>query len=128
MLKEYHITPVPKPRMTQRDRWKKRPCVVRYHAFKDECRHVGIELSESGDRVIFILPMPRSWSEKKKRAFDGKPHQQTPDVDNLLKSLLDAIYSNDCGVWGIMVKKVWGRTGKILIKMTSSDKERNGGI
>ena len=29
-----------KPRMTQRDKWKKRPCVLRYHAFRDKMRHV----------------------------------------------------------------------------------------
>ncbi len=33
-----HIEPMGAPRMTQRDRWAKRPCVLRYHAFKDVLR------------------------------------------------------------------------------------------
>jgi len=89
---------------------------MRYRSFKDECRHAGVEVPESGCHVIFILPMPKSWSDKKKKELDGKPHQQTPDVDNLLKSLLDAIYTDDCGVWAVMVEKRWGRSGKIQIK------------
>ncbi len=86
-MKEYAITPVPKPRMTQRDKWKKRPVVLRYHAFKDEVRAAGVELEESGQHIIFVLPMPKSWSKKKQREMVGKPHQQKPDKDNLEKAL-----------------------------------------
>lgn len=46
----------------------------------------------------------------------GKPHQQKPDADNLLKSLMDAIYSEDCAVWDIRVTKRWGNAGEIIIK------------
>lgn len=38
---EYPIVPVPKPRMTQRDKWQKRPAVMRYRAFCDEVRAKG---------------------------------------------------------------------------------------
>ena len=31
----FEIKPLGKPRMTQRDRWAKRPCVNRYYAYKD---------------------------------------------------------------------------------------------
>ena len=34
--------------------------------------------------------MPKSWSLKKKKAMNGKPHRQTADIDNLLKALIDA--------------------------------------
>ena len=34
----YDITPCPKPRQTQSDKWKKRPPVLRYRAFADEVR------------------------------------------------------------------------------------------
>ncbi len=36
--KHFPIDVVGKPRMTQRDKWKKRPCVLRYRAFADELR------------------------------------------------------------------------------------------
>ena len=42
----YPITPVPKPRMTRRDRWAKRPCVLRYWAFKDEVRLRRVSLPD----------------------------------------------------------------------------------
>lgn len=38
----YPLTPVPKPRMTKSDAWRKRPCVMRYWAFKDKVRELGI--------------------------------------------------------------------------------------
>ncbi|MNJ68120.1 Endodeoxyribonuclease RusA [compost metagenome] len=45
----------------------------------------------------------------------GKPHQQKPDADNLLKALMDAIYNEDCSVWDVRVTKRWGDTGEITI-------------
>lgn len=37
-MQVFDICPLPKPRMTQRDRWAKRPAVLRYRAFCDEVR------------------------------------------------------------------------------------------
>ncbi|HHQ6593929.1 RusA family crossover junction endodeoxyribonuclease [Serratia fonticola] len=114
-MKTYAIVPIPKPRMTQRDRWAKRPPVLRYFAFCDEIRHNRISLPESGYHVTFVLPMPPSWSKKKRAEMAGKPHQQKPDADNLLKALMDAIYNEDCSVWDVRVTKRWGDTGEITI-------------
>ncbi|MBH2937751.1 RusA family crossover junction endodeoxyribonuclease [Serratia marcescens] len=115
-MKTYSIIPVPKPRMTQRDRWALRPPVLRYRAFCDEVRHNRISLPESGYHVTFVMPMPPSWSKKKRAEMVGKPHQQKPDADNLLKALMDAIYSEDCAVWDVRVTKRWGNAGEIIIK------------
>jgi len=114
----YPITPVPKPRMTQRDkRGDKRPSVARYHAFKDEVALRKVEVPISGAKIMFILPMPRTWSKKRKDAMDAMPHQQKPDLDNLLKALLDAVYSDDSRVWHIAdLSKSWGYKGSILIE------------
>lgn len=60
--------------------------------------------------------MPQSWSKKKKEQMNDTPHQQTPDVDNLLKAVLDAIYDQDGVVWDIHVKKRWGYGGAICIE------------
>lgn len=116
MTKEYLITPIPKPRMTRSDKWKKRDCVQRYYSFKDEVQANNISLPESDYHVIFVLPMPKSWSKKKKLEMNGKPHQQKPDKDNLEKALLDAIFDDDCKIWDGRVTKLWGEVGKILIK------------
>src|SRR5690606_13682513 len=57
---EFAITATPKPRMTQADRWLKRPPVLRYRAFCDEIRLKGAKLP-SRYRATFVLPMPPSW-------------------------------------------------------------------
>lgn len=112
----YPIVPMGKPRMTRADKWKKRPEVMRYRAFCDEVRLRGVVLPESGAHVIFILPMPASWSKKKRQEHNGKPHQQKPDWDNMAKALQDAIYHDDARVWNCQVTKLWGEVGQIIIR------------
>lgn len=112
----YPITPVPKPRQTQSDRWNKRPRVLRYRAFADECRARKVVVPECGAHITFVLPMPASWSNKKRDTMDGQPHQVKPDKDNLEKALLDAIYGDDSVVWDSRVTKIWGESGAIIIK------------
>lgn len=107
--------------MTQRDKWLKpaRPAVQRYRDFKDECARAGVILPESGASVTFVLPVSRSWSAKKKAAMIGQPHQQRPDVSNLLKALEDALYLDDSAIWHYAgLKKVWGEEGQIVIEVS----------
>lgn len=111
----YPITPVPAPRMTRADRWKKRPCVLRYFAFKDEVRLRKVTL-ESGHEITFHLPMPNSWSAKKKATMNGRPHKQKPDIDNLYKALSDSIYEDDSHISSISIKKRWAYEGGITIE------------
>lgn len=115
-LVKYDIDPVPAPRMVQSDRWKKRPVVLRYFAYKDEVRLRRVQLYESGSHITFVLPMPKTWSKKKKVAMLGMPHQQKPDWDNLAKGLFDAVYDEDSQVHDVRVSKIWGETGAILIE------------
>lgn len=110
----YPIEPVAKPRMTQRDKWKKRPCVMRYRAFKDKCRAHRVELPQPC-KVVFHLPMPDSWSVIKMLANDGKPHTQRPDIDNLGKGLLDAVLQEDSHIWSVRFEKRWSRAPGIEI-------------
>ena len=112
----YLITPVPKPRQTRSDKWKKRPCVMRYRAFADECRLKGVHVHDMGDTIIFNMPMPKSWSKSKKTKMNGACHQQKPDIDNLLKALLDATKKEDCTVWNVSTYKLWAHEGSIEIE------------
>jgi Holliday junction resolvase RusA-like endonuclease len=107
--------------MTQRDRWKKRPCVERYWAYKDQIRDSGLDLPDSGFHVVFVIPMPKSWSKKKRELMRGCPHQQKPDKDNLEKGLLDAVLDEDCRVWDSRVTKIWGDEGRIRISMIEQE-------
>lgn len=116
MGKTIKINPIGKVRMTQSDKWKKRPCVMRYRAFADELRYKcnlqGIEI-DTCLNAIFTLPMPKSWSKKKKEMMNGKPHQQKPDIDNICKALLDPLLKDDSGVHQLIVSKIWGYEGSI---------------
>lgn len=118
----YPITPVPKPRMTRGDQWKKRPATARYWAFKDEVRIRGVVLPEDGANVLFIMPMPASWSKKKKAEMDGMMHKQKPDLDNLMKALGDAVYDDDSRISSLSgLGKVWGKEGAIVITIGEED-------
>jgi Holliday junction resolvase RusA-like endonuclease len=115
------ITPVPKPRMTQSDRWKKRPAVVRYYRYKDsllyEALAQGFYLTDEIE-LVFGLPMPKSWSKKKKAEMNGKPHQAKPDIDNLSKAVMDALLDEDSHIWSLRASKFWSDKGSLVIKTT----------
>ena len=117
-MKIYHITAVAKPRQTRSDKWKKRPCVMRYRAFADELRAAGVELPDQYHITIF-LPMPKSWSKKRRLEMDCQPHRQKPDKDNLEKAILDSLYGDDSHVWDGRVTKRWGQTGRMVIESIS---------
>jgi len=111
----YMIDPCPAPRQVRSDKWKPRPMVVRYRAFRDHVRLLNIRFN-NGASVIFYVKMPKSWSEKKKEKMAGQPHQQTPDLDNYFKALADSIFENDSHIFSIKLKKVWGYVGAIEIR------------
>jgi Holliday junction resolvase RusA-like endonuclease len=102
--------------MTQSDRWKKRPCVMRYWAFCDQVKQNKVKLPLFDAKVIFYLPMPESWSAKKRFEYFLRPHQQRPDLSNLLKALEDACYGEDCRIWHYAsIEKRWSTKGEIVI-------------
>ena len=114
-----NIIPVAKPRMTQSDRWRKRLVVLNYWAFRDEIFYGALAqgYNPSFELIMeFIIPMPKSWPESKKVKMDGSAHQQTPDIDNLEKGILDSLFVDDKKVHKVMASKIWGYKGKVLIK------------
>jgi len=122
-LKEFKVEPIGKPRMTQRDKWKKRECVERYFSFRDRVRLLscGFKMPEAGYHLKFFIPMPLSWSKKKRSEMVGKPHQAKPDKDNLEKAFLDAVCVDDAYVWDGRVSKYWSNHGKITIEWGKHD-------
>ncbi len=111
------ITPRAAPRQSRRDKWAPSKAVRIYRAFRDEVGYKIKELPEDFFHVVFLLPMPASWSEKRKSETAGWPHHGTPDKDNLEKALLDAVYrgSSDAHVWNTASTKLWAYHGAILI-------------
>lgn len=118
----FDILPMPKPRMTQKDKWAKRDVVVQYFGFKDILRIQAKKMGFSIDNTIesvFFVPMPSSWSKKKKELMNGMPCKVRPDVDNLVKAFMDSLGNNngqdDNVIWKDNSEKRWAYHGSILI-------------
>lgn len=114
-MKTYNITPVAKPRMTRRDKWSKRPAVMKYWAFKAECRAYGVTIDDNSE-ITFVLAMPKSWSDKKRAEMYGEPHRQKPDIDNLCKAVLDSVFDDDSALSEIHARKIWGERSYFMVR------------
>ena len=114
----FDVIPMGAVRMNRADAWKKRDVVVRYFAYKDilrlQAKAMNFELGKVFDAVYF-LPMPNSWSEKKKERMNGMPCEVKPDTDNITKGLKDTFLKNDSMVWYEKAEKRWAYKGSILI-------------
>lgn len=100
------VVPMAAPRLSQRDKWNPRPIAKRYYKYKDdlarEANKKGFYLSGGVlPRLIFYLPIPKSWSKKKKTEMEGHPHRlkKKNDLDNLIKGFKDALIPEDGDVW-----------------------------
>ena len=90
---------------------------MRYWAFCEEVKLKKVCLVEDGAQIIFRLPMPKSWSKKKRAEFNGKYHKQKPDLSNLLKAIEDAVMADDSAISSYRsLEKRWAETGSIEIK------------
>ena len=103
-----NVEPCSKPRMTQADKWKKRPSVVKFFAFRDAIKQSSVHniALESFD-IEFYIQMPKSWSKKKKELYNDKPHKQRPDLDNYIKAWCDSVFEEDSVVWRFKASKRW---------------------
>lgn len=92
--------------MVQSDRWKRRPCVLKYRAYKDACKEGRVAIPMAGATVIFCLPIPKI-SKAKAAALEATAHtKENADIDNLLKGLLDAVLIKDGGVSSVSTHKI----------------------
>jgi Holliday junction resolvase RusA-like endonuclease len=105
--------PIGKPRQTRRDKWKQRPCVLRYREWADTAREAAGFTQKNGLClplslvVVAYFPMPASWSKAKQFAHKGQPHTSKPDADNVIKSVMDALFQNDEMIYRISCTKYW---------------------
>ena len=109
--------PVAKPRQTQSDKWKKRAPVEKYRGFADLIRLQlnvqGWQRLEEKPRALqltFYLTPPKKIEKLCKEAEAAGHlirHYQKPDIDNLIKSVLDALYEEDKTVHTIVARKFY---------------------
>lgn len=104
----------PAPRMVRSDKWRKPPrdCVAKYWSFRDQIRiaagqaGIGPGMKITHLDAMIYLPIPASYSRKQAAKLLGQPHTKKPDLDNLCKSLLDALNpEGDQACWSIGLEK-----------------------
>ena len=75
--------------------------------------------------IGFFIGMPKSWSKKKKELKNGQYCDNTADVDNYLKAILDSLngvlFIDDKQVVEIFARKIYSETGYILYKQKELD-------
>lgn len=118
---ELNITPIGKPRMTIGDRANYRKPVINYWNYKKELKLLADEnnlvINNELSNIVFIIPFPKSYSNKKRKELNGKPHTLKPDLDNLIKAFQDSLLNEDSCIHTYKnISKVWGEVGKIIIK------------
>lgn len=101
-----------KPRMTQRDKWKQRTCVVEYRAWADRLRAAFGEVPDpervAGITVTACYAMPKSWSRKTRLAMRSRRKRTKPDGDNILKACTDPLWKRDEALGDQSVVRRWG--------------------
>jgi Holliday junction resolvase RusA-like endonuclease len=111
-----------KPRMTQRDVWKKRPVVLRYRDYCDRIREAAPTRLKTLDvyavNVVAHIAVPVSWSLKKKRRMDTAIHRTRPDWDNIGKAVCDALFKEDSGIADGRTQKFWCLEGEQCTEIT----------
>ena len=129
MEKIFKIDPFPAVR-SNKNSWSKK--VQDYHS---KMNHLRLLVWDDRKEIIkalidwyyvlnFIIPMPKSWSKKKKEKYNWMPHQQTPDTDNLFKAFTDTLFYkvkeidwkkiNDSQIWDLWGRKYWWEEWKII--------------
>lgn len=64
-----------------------------------------------GIRIIFYMPIPKGTSKKQVQKMSGDMHRKKPDLDNLIKSVLDGLngvaYTDDSLLGKVEASKVY---------------------
>lgn len=121
------ITPMGAVRMTTRGKFVKKNA-KKYLQYKEAIRWTikqqfkGKPIDGAvGVTVWFYMPMPETWSKKKKAEMVNRYHTKKPDIDNLIKGLFDAlnnlIWVDDNRVVDMTVFKVYGEKPGIEIEV-----------
>ena len=111
-----------KPRQTRRDKWAKRPCVVRYREWCDLVRSIAgvVPAAErvAELRIAAFFEPPKSWPKSKRARWVGTRHENTPDADNLCKAAMDTLWpDNDSAISDVSIRKRWDWHARLEIEI-----------
>jgi Holliday junction resolvase RusA-like endonuclease len=125
----FDVIPMGAVRMTKSDTWKTNPnhsdpnkrqreVVKRYFDFKNTVTFQAIQMKYALQEIleiVFLIPMPATWSEKKKTRMNKQPVKTRPDLDNYVKAFMDSMSSEDGFVWKINAEKRYAYRGSIIV-------------
>ncbi|HHY74060.1 MAG TPA: RusA family crossover junction endodeoxyribonuclease [Bacillus bacterium] len=94
----FFINPMGCVRMTQRGKFIK-PNAQRYLSYKSFLQISARQQLKSKQplkgaldvHIVFSMPIPKSWSNKRKCEVVGRYHTKKPDTDNLVKGVFDSL-------------------------------------
>lgn len=123
-----NVEPMGCVRMTQRGKWTS-PAAQRYIAYKGTLswllqKRWASEPTECicGIKITFYMPIPKSWSQKKRKEHEGQLHNKKPDIDNIIKGLFDAangiIWKDDNQVARVEAEKRYSSQPRIEMEVT----------
>ena len=123
----FNISPVPasRPRVTRWSTYFPKKYTQFRKDFKLILDDLDIDLSAGllYAKLDFFMQIPKSWSNKKKLAKEGKYADNNVDVDNLVKACLDScegvFYENDNQVAMIRARKFYSIDGRIEMELSS---------
>jgi Holliday junction resolvase RusA-like endonuclease len=85
--------------------------IERYNQYKidlsAEAKRVRFTMRPIGMSIHYFIPVPKSWSKKKKRLHHMTYHQSTPDLDNLTKAMKDSLLREDKQIAHYELSKWW---------------------
>lgn len=61
-------------------------------AILEHAKSLNFVFPEDAFAIVVAMPMPKSWTKKKKRAMAYCKHKSKPDSDNIYKNITDAIF------------------------------------
>ena len=72
-------------------------------------------------KITVFFEVPTSYSKKKKKELIGQPHANRPDIDNIVKIILDSLnglaYKDDNQIAKLEVEKVYGEQAKVILEI-----------
>lgn len=90
---------------------------------KEQRRQIQAELKNAANElkvdveIVFYMRIPSSYSKIRKTRLEGTPHTKKPDLDNLIKNLLDRgtgiLWTDDSRLSSIVAKKKWSEKPRI---------------
>jgi Holliday junction resolvase RusA-like endonuclease len=112
------ILPMGAVRTTQRQKFSDKR-YLKYAAYKMKIGLLAREVFKTplegpiSAHVTFYMPIPDSWSQKKKDSKLGAFHTSKPDIDNLIKGMFDSLnkitWKDDNQVYEVYSQKIYSK-------------------